>query len=168
MTSDQEELVLKWLHKPHVNEWFHGVGLKNTIEGLRAFVTNNNPRFDPWIAYCNGKAFAFLITFDVFDSEANDPESPLAKWIEIGEKSMTLDVLIGEEAYLGKGFSVPMIQGFIEEVHQDKKLIFIDPEKINTKAIHVYEKAGFEKIDEFIAGWHPVPHILMRLRKRIN
>jgi hypothetical protein len=165
VSPEQESLVLSWLHKPHVNEWFHGTGLQNTIEGLRAFVTNGIPRFDPWIAYCNDKPFAFLLTSDVLESEANYPENPLAKWIEAGKKAITLDLLIGEEIYLGKGLSVPMIQGFLEKVHPDKDLVFIDPEEVNKKAIHVYAKAGFEKIDNFIASWHPVPHLLMRLRQ---
>ena len=33
-----EALVLEWLHKPHVNEWYHGQGLQNTIKGLRQFI----------------------------------------------------------------------------------------------------------------------------------
>jgi len=74
-------------------------------------------------------------------------------------------LLIGDETYLGKGLSTPMIWEFLEEVHPDKDLVFIDPEEVNKKAIHVYAKAGFEKIDDFIASWHPVPHILMRLRR---
>ncbi len=160
VAPDQEKLILAWLHKPHVNEWFHGAGLQNTIEGLKAFVTNDHPRFDPWVAYFNGEPFAFLMTSNVQDSD-----ELLAQWIEPGEKAMTLDVLIGKETYLGKGLSVPMIQEFISTLHADKDLIFIDPEGANEKAIHVYEKVGFEKIDDFIASWHPVPHILMRLKR---
>jgi len=30
--------------------------------------------------------------------------------------------------------------------------------------VHVYQKAGFKIIGEFIASWHPVPHYQMELR----
>jgi RimJ/RimL family protein N-acetyltransferase len=41
--------------------------------------------------------------------------------------------------------------------------VLIDPEISNERAVHVYKKAGFEIIGEFIAPWHPVPHYKMKL-----
>ena len=43
------------------------------------------------------------------------------------------------------------------------KRVLIDPEAANKRAIHVYQKAGFKIIGEFIASWHPVPHYQMEL-----
>ena len=65
--------------------------------------------------------------------------------------------------YIGKGLSVQMIQEFILSQFSDKKIVLIDPELSNNRAIHVYKKVGFEIIGEFIASWHPVPHYKMRL-----
>ncbi len=58
-----------------------------------------------------------------------------------------------------------MITEFIADKLNNSDIIFIDPEKANSKDIHIYQKAGFEKIDEFTASWHPVPHVLMRLKQ---
>jgi len=77
----------------------------------------------------------------------------------------TLDLLIGEEKFLGKGLATPLITEFIEKKLNNSDIIFIDPEKTNSKAIYVYKKSGFEEIDEFIASWNPVPHVLMRLER---
>ena len=44
-----------------------------------------------------------------------------------------------------------------------QKVLRIDPEATNTRAIHVYEKIGFKITGEFIASWHPVPHYQMEL-----
>ena len=77
---------------------------------------------------------------------------------------ITLDLLIGPEEYLGKGLSASMINQFLSDHYHNTDTVFIDPECTNTKAIHVYKKAGFEKLDQFIASWHPVPHWLMRLK----
>ena len=160
-----ESLILEWLHKPHVNEWYHGQGLQNTIEGLRRFVTGNQPRFDAWIAFCDGKPFGYLMTSVVEENEAHS-DSQYAKWVEPGKKMYTLDLLIGDTEFLGKGLSTPMIKQFIQEILSDADIVFIDPEASNEKAIHVYERAGFEKLEQFVASWHPVSHWLMKLNAK--
>jgi len=159
-----EALILQWLDRPHVREFFKGDGLQNTIDDLQKFVAKQNHRFDSWISYCDGDPFGYLMTSIVKESEANDPNSPLAKWIELGKKMITLDLLIGEEKYLGKGLAPQMIKEFLLDKFPDTSIVFIDPEQANTKAIHVYEKAGFEKLEQFIASWNPVPHWLMRMK----
>jgi len=44
--------------------------------------------------------------------------------------------------------------------------VFINPEKANERAIHVYQKIGFCIMGEFIAFWHPVPHYIMKLNMK--
>jgi RimJ/RimL family protein N-acetyltransferase len=56
-----------------------------------------------------------------------------------------------------------MIQSFLITHFSDVKDVLISPEATNTRAIHVYEKAGFKKVGDFIASWHPVPHHMMHL-----
>ena len=68
-----ETLVLSWLGKSHVNEWFHGEGLKNTIEGLRQFVRQENQGSDLWLAFANGDPFAFIMTSVIEEEQAEDP-----------------------------------------------------------------------------------------------
>ncbi len=162
LQPEQERLVLQWLHKPHVKEWFHGAGLQNTIQGIASFISGNEKRFDAWVAYCDGIPFGFLIIFEITKTEVEVLDSHLVKWVDRGKESITLDILIGDENYLGKGLATPMIEEFISQRYPTIDVVFIDPEASNSRAIHVYEKAGFEKIDNFIASWHPVTHVLMR------
>ncbi len=56
-----------------------------------------------------------------------------------------------------------MIQEFILDKFSDADFFIIDPEKANSKAIHVYEKVGFKKVDEFLPSYNPVPNIMMKL-----
>lgn len=57
--------------------------------------------------------------------------------------------MIGEESFLGKGLSYITLNKFTNT--QDGVSSFlIDPESSNTKAIHVYEKAGFKNIGTYI------------------
>ena len=56
-----------------------------------------------------------------------------------------------------------MIRAFLTSQFSNVKKVLIDPEATNKRAIHVYQKAGFKIIGEFIASWHPVPHYQMEL-----
>lgn len=141
---EQKEMVHQWLHQSHIAEWLHGIGLQNTLSGLDCFFLNNSD-VTYWIGYYNGTPFAFLITS--FDS----PDT------------ITLDLFICDERYLGKGFSVPMISNFLITHFAHVKKVLIDPEANNNRAVHVYQKVGFKIIGEFIASWHPVPHYQMLL-----
>lgn len=142
--SSQRALIHGWLAQTHIKEWMHGVGLQNTLNGLKKFFEGKSDT-TYWIGYDKDTPFAFLIT---------SPE---------GEDATTLDVFICDVNYLGKGLSVPMIRKFLIDHFSHMKKVLIDPETTNSRAIHVYEKVGFKIIGEFIASWHPVPHYQMEL-----
>ncbi len=142
--SSQISLIHGWLQQGHIKEWIHGTGLQNTLKGLDKFFRGESTATD-WIGYHKDTPFAFLIT---------SPEGP---------DGITLDVFICDLNYLGKGFAVPMIREFLTSQFPNVKKVLIDPEATNTRAIHVYQKAGFKIIGGFIASWHPVPHYQMEL-----
>lgn len=140
----QKALIHVWLKQTHIQEWIHGVGLQNTLNGLEKFFQGESST-KYWIGYDNDTPFAFLIT----SSEGND--------------AITLDLFICDLNYLGKGIAVPMIQEFLISHFSNMNKILIDPEATNKRAIHVYQKVGFKITGEFIASWHPVPHYQMEL-----
>ncbi len=65
--------------------------------------------------------------------------------------------------FLGRGLAHVMIQKFILDKISHADYFIIDPEQNNSKAVRVYEKAGFVKVDEFIPSYDPKPHFMMRL-----
>ncbi len=143
----QRSLIHNWLAQNHIKEWLHGAGLRNTLEDLEKSFEGSSWG-QHWIAYDNATPFAYLLTSDE------------------GGNAITLDLFICDLNYLGKGLSVQMIQEFLISQFPNKKEVLIDPEATNARAIHVYEKVGFQTIGEFIAPWHPVPHYKMRLDMR--
>lgn len=149
--TSEQPLVMDWIHKPHINEWLHGDGLNNTIEDLDDFVKGKYAWATHWLALDDDTPFAYLITSGIEPSDMHP------------KGAVTLDLFIGNLDYLGKGLAVQMIQEFILSQFSDASEIIIDPEQSNVRAVHVYEKAGFQIFDEFIALWHPVPHYKMRL-----
>ncbi|STY30368.1 aminoglycoside N(6')acetyltransferase [Legionella wadsworthii] len=151
MVKSQLHLILKWIQQPHINEWLHGKGLSNTIEDIEQFLNQGEAWATHWIAYDSEIPFAYLITSEV------------EKSAEYPGGAITLDLFICELDYLGKGLSVQMIHEFILSQFFDAKMVLIDPEVSNKRAVHVYQKAGFKITGEFIAPWHPVPHFKMEL-----
>lgn len=142
--SSQRTLLHRWFQQSHIQEWMHGVGLQNTLNGLERFFEGKSDT-TYWIGYDKDIPFAFLIT---------SPE---------GKDTTTLDVFICDVKYLGRGLAVPMIRKFLIDHFSQVAKVLIDPEATNVRAIHVYEKVGFKTTHEFIASWHPVPHYQMEL-----
>lgn len=151
VNKTQEDLVLDWISQPHINKWLHGDGLNNTKKDIHEFLNDGEPWATHWIAYDHAIPFAYLITSEIEKSE------------EYPDGAVTLDLFICRLDYIGKGLSVQMIHEFILTQFSDSKIVLIDPEISNERAVHVYKKAGFEIIGEFIASWHPVPHYKMQL-----
>jgi RimJ/RimL family protein N-acetyltransferase len=155
-------LIHAWVQQPHIQEWMHGVGLKNTLEGLEKFL-KGDVHAQHWIAYDKQRPFGYLLTSEVMKTSPDeDPE--IVKWCQKEGTAITLDLFICDTAYLGKGFAVPMIHEFLMSCFPHVSEVFIDPEIANARAVHVYQKAGFQILDTFIAKWHPVPHYRMLLR----
>ncbi len=151
-------LVHSWLAQPYVAKWFYGQGLENTLKHLDEFLQGTS-QSQYWLAYDGEHPFAFLIT-----SSVDKPHDVLASWCSEEGEAMTLDMLIGDTHYLGKGLSHILIQEFLASQFPQVAEVLIDPEATNSHAIHVYKKAGFTILGEFIPSHSPHPHYMMRLK----
>jgi RimJ/RimL family protein N-acetyltransferase len=153
-------LVHNWLKLPHVAEWFYGQGLENTFKHLDEFLQGaSNAQY--WLAYYVDHPFAFLITSNVCK-----PVDELSKWCQEDGAAITLDMLIGDINYVGKGLAPLVIKEFLLSQFPQAAEVLIDPEAANTRAVHVYQKAGFKIVGEFIPSWSPNLHYMMRLSMR--
>lgn len=164
LNEKYKDVVLQWFSKDHVKAFYCGEGLQNTLNNIELYIQgiNNNGRysFDHWVALMNGEPFGFLMTSLV--EGPYDTGDPYNKWFSDDGATYTLDLLIGPEKYLGKGLASDMIRQFIVDRFSDAAYFLIDPAMNNPKAIHLYEKAGFKKVDEFVPSYDPILHIMMR------
>lgn len=149
--ESHHEIILEWFKKEHVKDFYYGDGLKNTLRNLDLFIkgieNNGEYSFKHWIAYIGDQPLGFLMTSLVKGPyNSNDPYN---KWYEEGKETITLDLLIGPEEYLGRGLGHRMIQEFLLDRFSHVDKVLIDPEESNTRAIRVYEKSGFRKIEQF-------------------
>ncbi len=151
-------LIESWLKKEHVRPYFYGEGLKTTLKDLDQFANLNESIFIHWIASLNNEKFGYLMT-----SLVEDGEPQFQKWKTPHNKAITLDLLIGDENFLGKGLGKDMIKKLLDQQFQDVDEVFIDPQVQNAKAIHIYKQVGFKVCEEFEAPWSEEKHILMKL-----
>ena len=154
---EHRSLIHQWLVQPHVAEWFYGQGLENTLRHLDEFLQGSSQSYY-WLAYDKKHPFAFFITSNVCK-----PDDKLTRWCTEEGDAITLDMLIGDTNYLGKGLSDVLIREFLLSQFPKVKEVLTDPEATNLRAVHVYQKAGFSILDEFIPSHSPNLHYMMRL-----
>ena len=119
--------------------------------------------FNYWIGQDHIIPFCLLITTDA----TRDTPEHLAPFLPETGEAWTLDVLIGPPEYVGRGIATQMLESFLSHIqYQNRALrtVLIDPEANNSRAIHVYEKAGFQLVSEFVpsdGSFQGKPHVLM-------
>ncbi len=75
-----------------------------------------------------------------------------------------IDLFIAEEIYLKRGYATLALTNFIKECVQGKFTALIaDPLKINTNAVHFFEKNSFEKLEQESAHQNEV--LIFRLTR---
>ena len=158
--KSERALMHFWLTQPHAAKWFYGDGLENTHRHLDAFFAGS-AFTQYWLGLDQDQPFVFLIT-----SRVNKPHDELSRWCSKDGETITLDMLIGDVSFLGKGYAVQVIQEFLLSQFSNIDEVLIDPEATNSLAIHVYEKAGFQKVGEFVPSHSPNLHLMMRLNMK--
>lgn len=137
-TLEDLHLVTYWDTKQHVidcdpdDEWNWEIELKRNPE-WRA----------QWIAELDGEPIGFIQIIDPFLEETH-------YWGEVGPNKRAIDIWIGEESNLNKGYGTRMMHLAIDICFSDKAVdsILIDPLKSNIRAHRFYEKLGFEFVEE--------------------
>ena len=84
-----------------------------------------------------------------------DPEQEETKyWGDVPPNLRAIDIWIGEEHNLGKGYGTSMMKLALERCFSDAKVtaVLIDPLERNIRAHKFYEKFGFSFIEKRIFG----------------
>ncbi|HAU0262634.1 TPA: acetyltransferase [Legionella pneumophila] len=151
------DTIFGWLAQPYVQEFWdnthgHKDDILNFIDGRITPSSYADGKYVYWIASDNGSPFAMLMTIQ------ETPEDPIDD-IKLRNLSKTghtygIDYMIGEQSYFGKGFGAKTLSEFVDffrrEVDASADTFLIDPANDNPRAKHVYMKAGFEHIADFV------------------
>ena len=95
------------------------------------------------IAELDGRPIGFIQIIDPYLEESH-------YWGEVEKNKRAIDIWIGEETDLNKGYGTVMMELAIQRCFHNQEVdgILIDPLKSNTKAHRFYERLGFEFVCE--------------------
>jgi RimJ/RimL family protein N-acetyltransferase len=163
-TTKNRALIKSWWTKPHIMEFWDNS--PDMWQNLENYFAGKKELFDYWLGFLEEIPFALFMTSKLEKNLL--PDDPYNKWLATKGPTLTLDFMIGEETFLGKGFGARVLREFMFFLNKKEAVstFLIDPATHNTKAIHVYEKAGFHVVDRFIRkqGYFAgIEHLLMKM-----
>lgn len=172
--ASDKELIFQWLRYPHVQEFWdntqaHKDDIENFMQGRMTPSDYCNGEFHYWLACHDGRPYAMLMTIQ---DTVKSPIDPIkSQHLSKTGHSYGLDYMIGDLKSVGIGLGAITLKRFIEyfREHVDLKAdtFLIDPESRNTKARHVYMKAGFDYVGDFVmegatSGAGKAHHLLVK------
>ncbi len=137
------ELVYVWVQQPFVKRWF-----KHLVMPWQEFQESFHyrlqcPTLSIFIVETLNKPIGFIGYYDA-------SEFPDGGGYDEPEGTYGIDLFIGEEDYIGKGYGTAMLTQFIAKMlnersafHKPITKIIVDPHTENTAAIALYKKLGF-------------------------
>lgn len=149
--------ILGWLNKPHIQEFWdnseeHHNDIGHFAEGRKTPASYHDGIYSYWLGAVDQDLFCMIMTSEMkYDSCPKVHQANLVP----DKKTYGLDFCIGNVDYLGQGLGAPALKGFMqyfkENIDPNVYSFFIDPNQNNPCAKHVYEKAGFKIVGEFVA-----------------
>lgn len=172
------ELLMQWLKEPHIMEFWdnspeHREDILIFMQGRSKPSPYFGGIFTYWVAMLDQTPYSLLMTSEILNTEPDLLPIWQAHLSKKG-KTYSIDFLIGNKHYLNRGLAGPTLEAFARYISDvidlEVDTFFIDPAVSNSRAIHVYEKAGFEIKGEFqrdFEGEQNVKHLLM-VKKLVN
>jgi RimJ/RimL family protein N-acetyltransferase len=129
LTPDDYPLLLDWLQRPHVKEWWDDGD--DTLEQVAAH-------------YSYPDAERFNLLYRETATEKARPIGYFQYYLE-EEGVVGIDQFIGEADLLNRGLGTAAVRAFLQLViaRENPRRIILDPEPENARAIRCYEKVGF-------------------------
>src|SRR3989339_32296 len=116
-----KDSIFKWLDEPHVKEfWDNNQQYRDNIiifmNDRKTKSTYFNGIFDYWVGAKNGEPFSLLMTSEILST----PDLPSAWNNHISKtgKTFSVDFMIGNTKFLGKGLAAPTLKAFTHFIQQ--------------------------------------------------
>jgi RimJ/RimL family protein N-acetyltransferase len=152
-----QEIIFNWLKESHVQEFWdntqaHKDDILNFMNGRKTPSDYCDGLYSYWVGSANDEPYCLLMTLQE-KKEYDIGEIKKAHLSKTGH-SYGLDYMIGNKDYLGKGLGAKTLDAFLHffRTHIDTQAdtFLIDPDADNPRAKHIYIKAGFEEVGDFI------------------
>lgn len=136
------DLLRRWDEQPHVV-----ASDPNDDWGWEAELARSPAWREQWIAEVDGRAVGFLQVIDPALEESH-------YWGDVPPGLRALDIWIGEEADLGRGYGTAMMRLALARCFADPTVtaVLVDPLAANTRAHRFYERLGFRRVEQRLFG----------------
>jgi aminoglycoside 6'-N-acetyltransferase len=130
-------LINYWSTKPHVI-FATGISSSEGDDWLEKQLIDPEESVEIYLALLDGEPIGLIQIVDPANESSH-------YWGSIEQGCRAIDIWIGEESNLGKGYGTTMMKLAIDHCFKDLRVnkIIIDPLVINTRAIKFYNKLGF-------------------------
>ncbi len=144
----------RWLHDPHVLDWWGGEDAAPTLDEVHA---HYGPRIraedgvQAWIAFKTGpdgaeQAIGYAQSYTAMGSGDG-------WWADETDPGMRgIDQFLADGTRLGQGLGTQLVRALVDRLFADPAVTQIqtDPHPTNKRAIRCYEKAGFRAVKEIV------------------
>lgn len=155
LTHSHFIMLVNWLNEPHVQDWWSSKNKTVTFEEIERKL---GPRVDG-----KEQVFGYIIEVDqvpigyiqvynarLFPREGYDL-STLESDLHDIKNLASIDLYIGDPAYLHKGYGTKIILQFLDEiVFHSYEACIVDPDVNNRASIRGFEKSGFKALTKII------------------
>jgi aminoglycoside 6'-N-acetyltransferase len=143
VTQEDMDILAKWFSDPILLESYGGPGKAMTYEQVKLkFFPNVLSNIQRCIIQHDQKPIGFIQIYELGEEEKAEYQYPE------NMKVFATDQFIAEETERGKGFGTGLIKSTVKYISSsfNPDRITLDPQTINERAIHVYEKCGYNKV----------------------
>jgi predicted acetyltransferase len=150
-------IIFEWLAEAYVQEFWdntqaHKDDILNFVNDRKEPSSYCDGEYVYWIASHAGQPFSMLMTIQ--ETPASDIDEIKLTHLSKTGHTYGIDYMIGNKAYFGKGYGARTLTEFmaffIKEIDPKADTFLIDPASDNPRAKHIYMKAGFKHIADFI------------------
>jgi RimJ/RimL family protein N-acetyltransferase len=163
LTENDLPLMHRWLHAPHVHEWWSEgkppPAYADVVAKYSPPLHGEEPT-DLYVMCMHGQPIGFIQTYMI----ADHPE--YAAQVAVDTDAAGVDLFIGEVAYLHRGLGSHILRAFLREIvfgAMGAGSCIIGPDERNAIAIRAYEKAGFRYLRTVHIPDEDAPEYLMRI-----
>lgn len=149
--------IFQWLQEPHVQEfWDNSQEFKDDVlhfmNGRKGPSNYCEGLFSYWVGLIDMVPFSLIMTLQ--EKKWYDIPQLKKDYLSVTGNTYSVDYMIGDNRFIGKNLGATTLEQFLiffrRECDKDADTFLIDPDITNTKAKHVYEKAGFKYVGTFI------------------
>lgn len=140
-------MLAAWLADPDVHRWWHHETSPEALERDFGPVIDGEEPAEDFIALIDGGPRGLIqrCRWDDYPEEAEE----LAAILPIPTAAMTIDYLIGDSSYRGRGVGTVLIEAFVAKLWSDcpeTNVILVPVSAGNISSWRALEKAGFARV----------------------